>query len=139
MLKKFDFRALSIGALIYFVGSFILTAIVVFLLVEVVPDNIDLFANDRNEFLIEWVITLIVIFLAVYYTQRLSRIDNFNQGFVLGIILFIFNLPGTLNQIGDPKGDPFLWNFTYDISLILFSFLGSRIAIWKTKRKNVTE
>ncbi len=134
-MKKFDFRALSVGALIYFVGSYLSTALVAIVLVEASAD-IDLLAPDKNEFLIELAISLILIYLAGFYTQKLSRVNSLNQSLVLGIILFLFNLPGTLNQIGDPKSDPFLWNITYDISLIAFAYLGNIIAVRKTKKRN---
>jgi hypothetical protein len=136
MFNKFDFRALSVGALIYFVGSYLLTALVAIILVEASAD-IDLFAQDKNEFLIELTMSLILIYLAGFYTQRLSRVNSLNQSLVLGIILFLINLPGTLNQIWDPKGDPFLWNITYDITLIVFAYLGSIIAVRKTNKRNV--
>jgi hypothetical protein len=135
MFNKFDFRALSVGALIYFVGSYLLTALVAIILVGASAD-IDLFAQDKNEFLIELTMSLILIYLAGFYTQRLSRVNSLNQSLVLGIILFLINLPGTLNQIWDPKGDPFLWNITYDITLIVFAYLGSIIAVRKTNKRN---
>jgi len=131
MMKRLDFRALSIGALIYFVGSNLLIAIIAFILVDVDNDNFVI----TYEFLIELLVSIIMIFLAGYYTQEQTRVEILNQSLILGIIFFVYHLLGTLSQMGDSNGDPFLWNISFDISIIIFAFLGSKFSIWRTKRK----
>lgn len=130
-MNKFDYKALAIGALIYFIGSFLLIGALAILIVEV---DMEIKLTGQLEYYIELISSIILILIAGFYTYMFSKLKKLNQSVVLGIILFLYHFPGTIMQFEYPDGDPFLWNIIYDTSLILFAYLGSVFAIRKMRK-----
>lgn len=123
MLKSVDFKALSIGLLIYIVT----TAAAVFLFIAGL-NAAQFHITPIWEYVFELCINMLAIFCAGYYTFKLTRPGLRDHSLLLGIIVFSFLAMGTIAQLFDSEGNPFLLNITYDASSLLLAYLGGRMA-----------
>ncbi|MGO4542240.1 hypothetical protein AB4Z33_26285 [Paenibacillus sp. 2TAB19] len=92
----------------------------------------------NNEWKFEFLISILATFAAGYYTFKLARRGIPNQSLLLGIIISAYHLIGTINQLQDTYSDQLLINLTYDASIILFTYLGGRLARRSLSRKAAT-
>ena len=128
MLKKVDFKALAVGVLIFLFSFFAFGFLLVAALDELFTRmNFDLLSHT-NELVFEFLLTWFSIFWAGYYTCKMSRKPSLDHSLLLGFVIFAYQFIGTLSSLFDPQSDPFIINIMYDGSIIIFSFLGGKLA-----------
>ncbi|MFC0213955.1 hypothetical protein ACFFK0_16110 [Paenibacillus chartarius] len=138
MLGKLDYKTLAIGALIYFIGIYLAGFLILLLLLAVESIFPDLsFANMFNhalETILDFAIAWVVVFGAGYFAAQRTLHREINHSLVLGMIIFTLSLIGTIVDVFNPKGDPFLVNISFDLSLLVLTYLGGILAQRKEER-----
>lgn len=130
MLKSIDFKSLSIGVLIYIFSTIAIGFLFASLLAATYFD-----LTHQSEWAFEFLVNSISILCAGYYTYKLARPGLRDHSLLLGIIIFVYLVIGTISQLFDAEGDPFLLNTAYDVSTLLLAYLGGRLARRNLSRK----
>jgi hypothetical protein len=133
LLKSTDFKALSIGVLIYIFSTIALSLLLASLLAAIFIN-----LTEQLEWVSAFLINSISILCAGYYAYKLTRPGLRDHSLLLGIIIFIYLAIGTVSQLFDPEGESFWLNMTYDCSTLLLAYLGGRLARRSLSRKAAT-
>lgn len=133
MLSKFSFKSLGIAILIYLIGIYVFPVILAalfYVILELTGNELpfDSLRNDYFEYILELLLSGFIMIVVGYYANKIARNTKLDHSLIVGFILFGYNLIQSIIDMFNPKGDPFLINLIYDISLIIFSYLGGRIA-----------
>ncbi|MBD2868298.1 hypothetical protein [Paenibacillus arenilitoris] len=135
MVKRIDFKALSIGVLIFafcsIAAGFLLAAALAELSIQTGYELM----TDKSELALEFLLAWFSVFWAGYYAQKTARKPGPDHSLLLGAILFAYHLIGTISAGFDPEGDPFVLNIAYDGSIVLFSLLGGKFARRERNKK----
>ena len=133
MFKNINFKALTIGIIIFLLGSFILGLLLfylIFLLLEQFNSELEMidFLSDQSELIVSYLVSWAFGFYASYYTVIRTINKPVDHGIILGVLLLMYHLIGTALDLFDPKGDPFILNISYDVSVFICFVLGSKYA-----------
>ncbi|WP_028608341.1 hypothetical protein [Paenibacillus harenae] len=128
MVKRIDFKALTVGVLIFAFCSVAAGFVLVAALVELSYQTSYELMNNTSELIGEFLLAWLSIFCAGYYAHKISKKPGLDHSLLLGAIIFAYQFFGTIAALFDPESDPFLLNILYDGSIVLFGYLGGKFA-----------
>lgn len=128
MKNKLDIKAILIGVIVYFIGSFIFPLAFTYFLVAIKFELV-LLLSPTAELVLDMFLISIVIVCAGYCTNKFSRNKNkITNSIIFGVLISLYNIFGTMTEMNNYETQIFYINICFDISTIILSYIGGVIS-----------
>ncbi|GGG86338.1 hypothetical protein GCM10010918_50660 [Paenibacillus radicis (ex Gao et al. 2016)] len=128
MKNKIDIKAILIGVIVYFIGSFIFPLAFTYFLVTIKFELV-LLLSPIAELVLDLFLISIVILCAGYCTNTFSSNKNkLINSIIVGVLISLYNIVGTMTGINNYETHMFYINICFDLSIIILSCIGGIIS-----------